>query len=83
MFWVYEFFRLEVYLGLSTGGPLRLHGNCVGSFIIECMGINKFKLPYTCINYIDHLMYIYKRFEIKMTLVYCLFACRTVSELNT
>ena len=51
VFWVYEFFRLEVYLGLSTGGPLSLHGNCVISFTIECMRINKFKLPYTCINY--------------------------------
>ena len=51
MFWVYEFFKLEVDLGLSTGGPLRLYGNCVGSFVIGCVGINKFKLPYTCINY--------------------------------
>ena len=29
VFWVHEFFRLEVYLGLSSGAPLRLHGNCV------------------------------------------------------
>ena len=29
VFWVYEFFRLEVYLGLNTDGPLRLHRNCV------------------------------------------------------
>ena len=40
VFWLYEFFRLEVYLGLSTDG----HSDSIGtvlSFVRECMGINK------------------------------------------
>ena len=81
VFWGYEFFRLEVYLGLSTGGPLRLHGNCfILSFIRECMGINKFKLPYTCINYRPLCTFNFLKIWNKNGFGLLLFACRTVSD---